>query len=43
MAELVVAYKNRGVVGFDLAGAEYDHPPRTTATRSRWSARTTST
>jgi len=26
MAELVVAYKNRGVVGFDLAGAEYDHP-----------------
>jgi adenosine deaminase len=28
MAELVVAYKNRGVVGFDLAGAEYDHPPK---------------
>lgn len=26
MAELVVAYKNRGVVGFDLAGAEDDHP-----------------
>jgi adenosine deaminase len=28
MAELVVAYKNRGVVGFDLAGAEYDFPPK---------------
>lgn len=28
MAELVVAYKNRGVVGFDLAGAEYDYPPK---------------
>jgi adenosine deaminase len=28
MAELAVAYKNRGVVGFDLAGAEYDHPPK---------------
>ena len=28
MAELVVAYKNRGAVGFDLAGAEYDHPPK---------------
>jgi len=28
MAELVIAYKNRGVVGFDLAGAEYDHPPK---------------
>jgi adenosine deaminase len=28
MAELVVAYKGRGVVGFDLAGAEYDHPPK---------------
>lgn len=28
MAELVVAYKNRGVVGFDLAGAEDDHPPK---------------
>lgn len=26
MAELVVAYKGRGVVGFDLAGAEDDHP-----------------
>jgi adenosine deaminase len=26
MAELTVAYKDRGVVGFDLAGAEYDHP-----------------
>ncbi|MEM9875068.1 MAG: adenosine deaminase [Myxococcota bacterium] len=28
MAELAVAYKGRGVVGFDLAGAEYDHPPK---------------
>lgn len=28
MAELVVAYKNRGVVGFDLAGAEDDHPAK---------------
>jgi adenosine deaminase len=28
MAELVVAYKNRGVVGYDLAGAEYDYPPK---------------
>jgi adenosine deaminase len=26
MAELVVAYKGRGVVGFDLAGAEDDYP-----------------
>jgi len=28
MARLSVAYKNRGVVGFDLAGAEYDHPAK---------------
>ena len=28
MADLAVAYKNRGVVGFDLAGAEYDHPAK---------------
>jgi adenosine deaminase len=28
MAELVVAYKNRGVVGFDLAGAEQDYPAK---------------
>jgi adenosine deaminase len=28
MAELAVAYKGRGVVGFDLAGAEYDHPAK---------------
>jgi len=28
MAELAVAYKNRGVVGYDLAGAEYDYPPK---------------
>jgi adenosine deaminase len=28
MAELCVAYKGRGVVGYDLAGAEYDHPAK---------------
>ena len=28
MAELCVAYKNRGVVGFDLAGAEYNYPAK---------------
>jgi adenosine deaminase len=28
MAELAVAYKNRGVVGFDLAGAEADNPAK---------------
>ncbi len=28
MAEHAVAYKSRGVVGFDLAGAEYDHPAK---------------
>jgi adenosine deaminase len=28
MARLAVAYKGRGVVGFDLAGAEYDHPAK---------------
>lgn len=28
MAQLCVAYKNRGVVAFDLAGAEYDHPAK---------------
>ncbi|MFZ1864429.1 MAG: adenosine deaminase [Polyangiales bacterium] len=28
MAELAVAYKNRGVVAFDLAGAEYDYPAK---------------
>jgi adenosine deaminase len=28
MAELAVAYKNRGVVGFDLAGAEEDFPAK---------------
>ena len=28
LAELAVAYKNRGVVGFDLAGAEEGHPAR---------------
>ena len=39
MAELAVAYKNRGVVGFDLAGAESDHPrqapPRRVPARPR--------
>jgi adenosine deaminase len=28
MAELAVAYKGRGVVGYDLAGAEYDNPAK---------------
>jgi len=28
LAKLAVAYKNRGVIGFDLAGAEYDHPAK---------------
>ncbi len=28
LAEICVAYKNRGVVGFDLAGAEVDNPPK---------------
>lgn len=28
LAELCVAYKNRGVVAFDLAGAEMDNPPK---------------
>ena len=27
-AELAVAFKNRGVVGFDLAGAEYNNPAK---------------
>ena len=44
MAELAVAYKNRGVVGFDLAGAEVRPSRRsTTARRSSWCATTTST
>jgi len=28
LAELAVAFKNRGVVGFDLAGSEYNHPAK---------------
>ena len=28
LAELAVAFKNRGVVGFDLAGAEYNNPAK---------------
>lgn len=28
LANLAVAYKNRGVVAFDLAGPEEDHPPK---------------
>ena len=28
MAELAIAFKNRGVVGFDLAGAEVDNPAK---------------
>ena len=27
VAEVAVAYRDQGVVGFDLAGAELDHPP----------------
>jgi len=25
---LAIAYKNKGVIGFDLAGSEYDHPAK---------------
>src|SRR5260370_21674530 len=28
MAELCVAFKNRGAVGFDLAGAQYNYPAK---------------
>ncbi|MEW5817847.1 MAG: adenosine deaminase [Spirochaetota bacterium] len=28
IAELAVAYRDRGVVGFDIAGDEYGHPPK---------------
>jgi adenosine deaminase len=28
LAELAVAFKNRGVVGFDLAGSEHNHPAK---------------
>ncbi len=28
LAELTVPYKRKGVVGFDLAGGEYDHPAK---------------
>ncbi len=28
LAKLAVAYKNRGVIGFDLAGAEYNYPAK---------------
>jgi adenosine deaminase len=28
MAELAVAFRNQGVVGFDLAGDEFGHPPK---------------
>jgi len=28
LAELAVAYKNKGVIGFDLAGAEYNNPAK---------------
>ena len=28
LAELAVAYKHKGVIGFDLAGAEYNHPAK---------------
>ncbi len=28
LAELAIAYKNKGVLGFDLAGSEYNHPAK---------------
>ena len=28
LAELAIAYKNKGVIGFDLAGGEYNHPAK---------------
>lgn len=28
LAELAIAYKNNGVIGFDLAGGEYNHPAK---------------
>lgn len=28
LAELAVAYKNKGVIAFDLAGSEYNHPAK---------------
>jgi adenosine deaminase len=28
LADLTIAYKNRGVVAFDLAGAEYNYPAK---------------
>lgn len=28
LAKLAIAYKNRGVIGFDLAGAEYNNPAK---------------
>ncbi len=28
MAELAVSFRNRGVVGFDIAGDEFGHPPK---------------
>jgi len=28
LAELAIAYKNKGVIGFDLAGSEYNHPAK---------------
>lgn len=28
LAELAVAFKNKGVIGFDLAGGEYNHPAK---------------
>ena len=28
LAELAIAFKNQGVIGFDLAGAEFDNPAK---------------
>lgn len=38
LARLAVAYKQRGVVAFDLAGPEYDYPPKKHAVAFRYAA-----
>ena len=43
IAELAVRYRDRGVVGFDIAGAEAGWPPAGTLTRSSTSSGRTST
>ncbi len=39
LAELAVAYKDQGVVAFDLAGAEAGNPPTRHVEACRWAAR----